>query len=589
MYRQITKIILLILIVSSSPFSSFAAGGVNTNVYPNYVYPYTNYDKSLLKPLDISLNADITKNRINVILLIDQEVDNIKNKMIEILKNTGDDYYLFNSEPFKSHKDVFNFWYYNQAIPNLTETESGNFEVFAKTNGFIFPTIIKLKLTNNAASETFTVENGRSNADFPTIEQSANFGPILSYDPGNVTLFYSSDPVQNVYSIDSRTLKHELGHSILKLSDEYNEAGQKTPRYGYPNCAETVEQAKLWWGDLIGKVDPEFYTFREELIKSRIKNAGYELINNELYEPQYTYDEVKQIEVKKMILISKNTILNEEDYRVTLDNQEGCWSETGVKLSYKPTKKSLMDSFSLLLGYVNTTFGNKILDAFNQSLQPIPVIENSKILDSNALSNANCKVVLINSKHILECDYFNQLSTLSDLTKLGYNLIKDDGSKSPNFDYRTEPAYPCTFANGVSVIHCTGIVVDNIDPNIRYSIGLSVDNNPILNNVLTANEMEYKKFGVLSHINAHDRNNLDELYFKITELISADELKPIAVEPLPVVVSKSNTNIINPSIIITPQYTVRTGGTEFKNANFIIFVIILLVLNYNKIKNKYYS
>jgi len=46
---------------------------------------------------------------------------------------------------------------------------------------------------------------------------------------------------------------HELGHS-LGLRDECIDCGQFCPP-GPPNCASTPEEAKQWWGDLVGKVE----------------------------------------------------------------------------------------------------------------------------------------------------------------------------------------------------------------------------------------------------------------------------------------------------------------------------------------------
>lgn len=45
---------------------------------------------------------------------------------------------------------------------------------------------------------------------------------------------------------------HELGHS-LGLRDECINCGELCPP-GPPNCATTQEEAKEWWGDLVGKV-----------------------------------------------------------------------------------------------------------------------------------------------------------------------------------------------------------------------------------------------------------------------------------------------------------------------------------------------
>lgn len=60
---------------------------------------------------------------------------------------------------------------------------------------------------------------------------------------------------------------HELGHS-LGLRDECVDCGQLCPA-GPPNCATTKEEAKMWWGDMVGKVE------RVNYIHGCCGNLGY--------------------------------------------------------------------------------------------------------------------------------------------------------------------------------------------------------------------------------------------------------------------------------------------------------------------------
>jgi hypothetical protein len=50
----------------------------------------------------------------------------------------------------------------------------------------------------------------------------------------------------------AKAFLHELGHS-LGLRDESPQGYAKTCSPGYPNCAVTIEEARKWWGDLVGK------------------------------------------------------------------------------------------------------------------------------------------------------------------------------------------------------------------------------------------------------------------------------------------------------------------------------------------------
>ena len=60
---------------------------------------------------------------------------------------------------------------------------------------------------------------------------------------------------------------HELGHS-LGLRDECVDCGELCPP-GPPNCATTEEEAKNWWGDLVGEVSNAHY------IRGCCGNRGY--------------------------------------------------------------------------------------------------------------------------------------------------------------------------------------------------------------------------------------------------------------------------------------------------------------------------
>ncbi|MFH0913499.1 MAG: hypothetical protein V1884_04385, partial [Candidatus Omnitrophota bacterium] len=71
---------------------------------------------------------------------------------------------------------------------------------------------------------------------------------------------------------------HELGHS-LGLRDECIDCGELCPP-GPPNCASTPEEAKGWWGDMVGKVERVNYIHGCSGNKSYIRPVIASLMND---------------------------------------------------------------------------------------------------------------------------------------------------------------------------------------------------------------------------------------------------------------------------------------------------------------------
>ncbi|GAB4145944.1 MAG: hypothetical protein OHK0017_06110 [Patescibacteria group bacterium] len=174
----------------------------------------------------------------------------------------------FSIEPLKSNLSKFNFWYLPEPIIGLTPKEV--IELGQKTNfwqGFSPSKGTKFSVIylNNGDIDysTFATLSGSINPD-----PDFNFGhTILRASPSNNRSgFY---------------LAHELGHSIFGLYDEY---GLQTnqPATGFPNCASSLSQASLWWGDKEGQVDPFFQQW-----KSDIKKYGLD------YKSTTTEDQIK--------------------------------------------------------------------------------------------------------------------------------------------------------------------------------------------------------------------------------------------------------------------------------------------------------
>jgi hypothetical protein len=574
MNKTISLLLLLILSLCNLITLSYGAGGNSLGVYPNFVDDSVLIDLKLLKPLDPKYNADLTKNRINLIFTYDKEVNTLRQKTIQMLDNSISDYYFFKTEPYISNKDAFNFWYMDMEVDDKMAYEVKKSLII---QGVKFASLV---MNLNGALEDApkdSLEIKRSNADLPFIIYNTDKTEIDFYDPGNARFYYNL-PFNdyNLVFFNDSVFKHELNHSILNLRDEYQEPKTTIPTFGYPNCAETEEQAKSWWGNLIGKVDPEFYTFRDEKISYLIKNASYEFIDNKLYKPEYTYDAISQIEVKTMVLITKNEVMDEEDYRVTLTNNIGCFADSG--LSYRPTKVSHMNnSYSdPLLGYVNNVAGAKILNLFNKSTTPATSTIQDDRYDFNyrAVSNANCKVILKNEKHVLDCYYKYQKTNTSTKIRIGYGIIESTPDSYTDLPY-DDIKNPCIVLNNFTEIYCTGIELENYNPAKTYSIGLIVDSSSILVNP-TEKELAYSKNTYLTALNNHPR---EEYIFQLSELISAEELKPKTVTNSQLPNNNTKPNYSPTAKLTTSIALPRTGGIQ--NQSYIIAFLILTALSFS--------
>ncbi len=148
-------------------------------------------------------------------------------------------YGLLGTEPFKSNKNKFNFWYVDQ-IQNMSESSPSK-----KTNK-----------TNSNFCNSYCVSDiegacGLKNI-YPIYLCNASCRSYGSWATNKAYIHevYSKGRKFNPYSI--KTLIHELGHSFGGLRDEYTQInGTSAP--GYPNCAPSLEKAQEWWGDLVGQ------------------------------------------------------------------------------------------------------------------------------------------------------------------------------------------------------------------------------------------------------------------------------------------------------------------------------------------------
>ncbi len=167
----------------------------------------------------------------------------------------------FATEPLRSSVDRFNLWYLDADLVDeraLFHNSDPEFSRGDELAGFDLPNtaIVTLHLRPNGISgrseSWWTSFRGRE--DVPTRDEMVFAGAYVSFN-AEAPMWAAS------------TLTHELGHALFDLRDEYVE-DERSTQYGYPNCAESYEQAEEWWGELEGRVDPfvsEYTTVMQEL------------------------------------------------------------------------------------------------------------------------------------------------------------------------------------------------------------------------------------------------------------------------------------------------------------------------------------
>ncbi len=138
---------------------------------------------------------------------------------------------MVNAEPFKSNRTKFNIWAHRTDVYGIEDSEALQIEA-----DLLFSNYDTLTYVGN--------HDFRSYAYFPYAELG-----------GKGKVFLSVGPLYGLGELPRRTLCHEMGHAFGWIRDEYVESGKpKAP--GYPNCAGSMSEAEMWWGDLVGS---EYY------------------------------------------------------------------------------------------------------------------------------------------------------------------------------------------------------------------------------------------------------------------------------------------------------------------------------------------
>jgi len=226
---------------------------------------------------------------------------------------------LFGIEPWRSARDRFNVWY--------TDLEPETPAIWLNGNEQPFP-------IPDVAIVTIALDAHRFNPDLTSVsgQDVAFVGPGAPVRPDSGNPFAHS-----VVVIDSAfpaagliEAPHELGHGLFNLADEY--VGDvygfdgRSDLSSWPSCAEDRAEAAVWWGDLVGDVDPMMAIWVGEMAE-----AGFPLPDPEVW--------AERVEVGVV--------------------GGGCY---GVASSARATADSLMNTSIPVLGPVNRRWAEQILD-----------------------------------------------------------------------------------------------------------------------------------------------------------------------------------------------------------------------------------
>lgn len=557
-YRQnMLQKFLLTGILSLILLSNFALNTkANSNNYPNFISIKDVINPQNIKALNNSLNSDVSKKRINLIFIpIDQpDLANTRTVSTDLLKGQAGDISAFlNIQPFKSNLDKFNFWFLDQSISEnysnaLLYNKDSIFDM-----KFTVPILMYKELPRESAISNY-------------IEYSNDRKNISSLTMG------ASKMATQGSGINSTTLSHELGHAIFSLADEYSE-GQGNPTIKFPNCAPDVETAKLWWDSEIGKINDEFYGYRDGLIERQITQGLLKKEGDNLYSPVYKYLVDGNIELDASgdmivdrweIIPNKNQILDEEEFRVTLNNKGQCFGAYEGE-AYRPTPNSLMNG-GLFFDSVGLAAGHKVLSLFNKGEYPKLAIDplQSYIDDpinflQSAISPFDCKKISNEetNKIFLSCELLNQNPYLSQDVELSYSLIESK-VVDPNSEVlypvsREEKFYPCKLSADKKNIQCNLIDITDLEKSSaipkKYYLGLQHNSRKMYNQ-----ELNPKNYGLDFGYPATTKLNTGEAdyEFLLSNFKTVIEPKIIPLKDLPkieVITDQARTiNLINVQI-----------------------------------------
>jgi hypothetical protein len=250
------------------------------------------------------------------------------------------------TEPLRSNLDRFNFWYLEDDLGDETSLLGGGWDE-ENDLGFDLP---NLQITALYNSDQRFASDARG-ASFESFEPD-EIGPRGRLRFGDARVWISPyDPLSS-----APTLTHEWGHGLFGLRDEYYGFDGRGIATGFPNCAPDQETGALWWGDLLGEVDP----FVEEVL---------EIEGRRLREPP-----------------DRDGLLDRVRIEVTAG---GCYSDFGSTQVFRPSRDSMMNSEIPVFGAVNRARVDEVLARFS-GRGPMGSLDDMTLECEGLLGRINC-------------------------------------------------------------------------------------------------------------------------------------------------------------------------------------------------------
>lgn len=233
---------------------------------------------------------------------------------------------LFAIEPWRSNRDSFNVWYTDiePETPVAWLNEGKGDDPFDLPDQLIV---------------TIALDAYRFN---PELTSVAGQNTVFE-GPGDPQRPVSDDPFSNVVIVIESVfpadglghMPHEIAHAMYNLPDEYvgDQLGydERTDLSSWPSCAESMDEAGDWWGELTGDIDPMVRIWADEMAE-----AGFPFADPNVL--------ARDVEVGAV--------------------NGGCY---GVEGSFRATQDSLMNRNIPVLGSVNRRWAEQILNLWASS------------------------------------------------------------------------------------------------------------------------------------------------------------------------------------------------------------------------------
>ncbi|MFB6144823.1 MAG: hypothetical protein ABEJ98_05930 [Candidatus Nanohaloarchaea archaeon] len=248
-----------------------------------------------------------------------QNVSQLKSNASYLVDWNGNNQGLMSLRPFKSNREMFNFWVLNtsEKVPVNSPSSYLKPDSMCASRKLDEIVVLSREEGRSVASAPVNPLKGRTwkteanvyigkkvqlqPHDLRDLVGTADFMERwLGVTPSDIgmglgdTVWYDNDR-QN----DPRTFAHEFGHSFAGLADEYTEEGGRDIPLP-PNCAPNRSRAQQWWGSLAENNEGVSYFNGCSYVKDNIRPTIMSIMNYQIF-PSYDYGPVNERRIKTVI------------------------------------------------------------------------------------------------------------------------------------------------------------------------------------------------------------------------------------------------------------------------------------------------